>query len=71
METSNPPSPNGLPWRRAQRCNGGNCVEVAASGDAIIVRDSKSPHGPILTYGRSQWETFVEVIKQGAFDSLA
>ncbi len=70
MDTSIPPSPDGLSWRRAQRCNAGNCIEVAASGDAIIVRDSKSPQGPMLTYGRGQWENFVEGIKLGAFDRL-
>jgi hypothetical protein len=71
METSLPPSPDGLSWRRAQRCNAANCVEVAASGDAIVVRDSKSPQGPVLAYGRNQWATFVEGMKRGAFDTFA
>jgi hypothetical protein len=70
METSMPPSPDGLSWRRAQRCDAANCIEVAASGDSIVIRDSKSAQGPVLTYDRAEWETFVEGIKLGDFDSL-
>ncbi|MWA04267.1 DUF397 domain-containing protein [Actinomadura sp. LD22] len=44
----------GLTWRKASRSgeNGGNCIELAdaagAVADAVAVRDSKDPEGPVL-----------------------
>ncbi|MET9862367.1 DUF397 domain-containing protein [Streptomyces smyrnaeus] len=38
---------------------GGNCVEVAHTGSAVHVRDSKTVDGPRLTVARSGWATFV------------
>jgi len=29
---------------------GGECVEVAAAHDYTLIRDSKNPDGPILTF---------------------
>jgi hypothetical protein len=70
MQSSFPPSLGDLSWRIARRCNAGNCVRVAASGDVIVIGDSKSPDGPILTYSQSEWITFVEGIRHGDFDDL-
>ncbi|MFH9706533.1 DUF397 domain-containing protein [Streptomyces luteogriseus] len=40
--------------------NGGDCVEVAASLDAVYVRDSKAVgDGPVLRVGRGEWAAFV------------
>ncbi|MGY1434560.1 DUF397 domain-containing protein [Streptomyces reniochalinae] len=38
--------------------DGGNCVEVAHTGSAVHVRDSKTD-GPRLTVARSGWARFV------------
>ncbi|WP_225849072.1 DUF397 domain-containing protein [Streptomyces sp. HPF1205] len=39
---------------------GGNCVEVAATPDAIYVRDSKTAgDGPTLRVGPAAWAAFV------------
>jgi hypothetical protein len=59
-----------LSWRVAQRCNAGNCIRVAARGDTVFLGDSKAPEGPILSYSRSEWITFVEGIRRGDFDGL-
>ena len=59
-----------LSWRTALRCNGGECVQVAPKGNVIIIRDSKSPDGPFLTYSRAEWKTFVEGVRRGDFDDL-
>lgn len=37
----------------------GDCVEVAASGDEILVRDSKDPNGPTLAYSAQDWRRFL------------
>jgi hypothetical protein len=49
----------GLAWRKSRYTgsNGGNCVELAdaagAVADAVAVRDSKDPDGPILLVTRA------------------
>jgi hypothetical protein len=46
----------------------GNCVEVAAMPGAMIaVRDSKNPHGPVLTLTAGQWRAFTQGIRAGDF----
>lgn len=40
--------------------NGGDCVEVAASLDAVYARDSKAAgDGPVLRVSRREWAEFV------------
>ncbi|MDI2126021.1 DUF397 domain-containing protein [Yinghuangia seranimata] len=38
---------------------GGHCVEVAASAPTTLVRDSKRPSGPRLTFSRGAWTDFL------------
>jgi Domain of unknown function (DUF397) len=45
---------------------GGNCVEVARHYPcAVAVRDSKDPHGPVLTIGTPEWRDFIAEVKSG------
>lgn len=48
-------------WRKSSYsgAEGGQCVEVAATADAIWVRDSKQVAGPVLTVGADAWSAFV------------
>ncbi|MEV0275960.1 DUF397 domain-containing protein [Streptomyces sp. NPDC050610] len=43
--------------------NGGQCVEwspgIASTTGVVPVRDSKNPHGPILTVSPAAWASFV------------
>ena len=39
-------------------------------GSAVLIGDSKHPDGPVLTYSRAEWKTFVEGIRGGDFDDL-
>jgi hypothetical protein len=53
-------------WRKSTRSggNGGACVEVADNLPGVVgLRDSKDPSGPALTFGPSQWSTFVTAVK--------
>jgi Domain of unknown function (DUF397) len=59
-----------LSWRVARKCNGGECVRVAASGDEIIIGSSKHLDGPVISYSREEFAAFVEGIRQGDFDDL-
>ncbi|MCP9991440.1 DUF397 domain-containing protein [Streptomyces albogriseolus] len=38
---------------------GPDCVEVAATPASILVRDSKTPHGPRLTLTTTAWAAFL------------
>jgi hypothetical protein len=53
---------DGLHWFKSSYSgsDGGDCVEVAASLDAVHVRDSKAVSGgPVLRVGRGEWAAFV------------
>ncbi|GAA5184476.1 hypothetical protein GCM10023322_26040 [Rugosimonospora acidiphila] len=51
-------------WHRSSRCESGNCVEVAITDSAVLVRNSREP-GVELTFARAEWAEFVEAIKRG------
>jgi Domain of unknown function (DUF397) len=53
-------------WRKSSYSGQGNCVEVAADGHGVAVRDSKDPDGPALALGQHAWKSFVETIKRDA-----
>ena len=57
-------------WQKSTRSgpNCDNCVEVAFVGDAIAVRDSKHPTGPVLIFTGEEWDAFVGGAKDGEFD---
>jgi len=55
----------GAVWRKSSYSgsNGGTCIEVAAAGLAVAVRDSKDPNGPLLAFAADTWKTFAEQVK--------
>jgi predicted secreted Zn-dependent protease len=65
-----PDSQEGLSWRVARRCNGGACVQVAATSDGILIGSSLQPEGPVIACSPAEWAAFVEGIRQGDFDDL-
>jgi hypothetical protein len=58
-------------WQRSSFCSGGgnNCVEVAAEGSAIAIRESSAPH-TVLATDRTALRAFVLGVKDGRFDRL-
>ena len=60
----------GLTWRTALSCDGGACVQVAASEDGILLGNSRHPGGPVLDYTADEWHEFVAGVKKGDFDDL-
>ncbi|WP_459548116.1 DUF397 domain-containing protein [Nocardia sp. X0981] len=44
---------------------GGDCVEVAHMTDAVGVRDSKNPTGPVLSFDPDVWAEFIGTISAG------
>jgi hypothetical protein len=45
-----------------------NCVEVAFVDQAVAVRDSKDPTGPVLAFTPEEWGAFLGGAKDGEFD---
>lgn len=60
-----------LSWVKASSSYGsGNCVEVASVADGVLLRDSKNPAGPWLSYTGTEFRAFVTAARQGEFDHL-
>jgi hypothetical protein len=58
-------------WRKSVKTQqSGQCVEVARVEDAIGVRDSKDPHGPILIFTLDEFAAFLDGAANGEFDDL-
>ncbi|MFI6455042.1 DUF397 domain-containing protein [Streptosporangium amethystogenes] len=71
-------------WRESSLSgNGPDCVEVALAdtlqADAetaqdadrlVLVRDSKDPEGPVLSFTPSEWDVFLGMIKSGELADL-
>ncbi|MEO3925105.1 DUF397 domain-containing protein [Micromonosporaceae bacterium B7E4] len=53
-----------LDWHKSSRSESGQCVEVADNlPGRVLVRDSKDPHGPMLTFSVRQWRGLVALAK--------
>ncbi|MET8214811.1 DUF397 domain-containing protein [Streptomyces hirsutus] len=64
MKASSPePAVGELSWFKSSYSSGsgGDCVEVADAGTAVLVRDSKRPEAEILTVSAMQWTAFVRM----------
>ncbi len=59
-----------LVWRKSTRCGSGACVEVALVGTFSLVRDSKDPEGPVLTFSLPVWRGFIADLQAGDFDAV-
>jgi len=50
-------------WRRA--CESGECVEVRVEGDEVLVRGSRDPDGPVLSFTHAEWRAFCAAVVRG------
>ena len=58
----------GSAWRTSSYSgsNGGACVEVGTTGQAVAVRDSKDQDGPQLAFAADTWQAFTNQLKVSA-----
>ncbi|MFR9777722.1 DUF397 domain-containing protein [Micromonospora sp. MS34] len=57
---------SGANWKKSSRSSAnGQCVEVADLVDAVALRDSKDPAGPVLVFERVAWASFLVGAKDG------
>ncbi|WP_433266887.1 DUF397 domain-containing protein [Actinosynnema sp. CS-041913] len=54
-----------LTWRKSSYSGGANtdCVEIAQAGQAVAVRDSKNPTGPVIAFPLGKWQAFLAAIE--------
>jgi hypothetical protein len=54
-----------LMWQRAADCEANGCVEVAAADGEVLLRNSRDPEGPHLSFTRQEWLEFVVGVQAG------
>ncbi|GAA2620516.1 DUF397 domain-containing protein [Actinomadura fulvescens] len=57
-------------YRKSSFSGGVNdaCVEVKITNDAVMMRDSKDPAGPALSFTHEEWEAFLLGVKDEQFE---
>lgn len=59
------------PWIKATASTtGGECVEMRRADEAIEVRDSKDPQGPVLRFTPGEVAAWFDGARKGEFDHL-
>ncbi|MER6400873.1 Scr1 family TA system antitoxin-like transcriptional regulator [Kitasatospora sp. NPDC001603] len=58
-----------ISWRKSSYSgnNGGNCIEVAVGHPSLLVRDSKDPEGPVLSFPSTTWQSFIDAVRTDTF----
>jgi hypothetical protein len=54
-----------MDWRTStySNANGGNCVETASHGNAILVRDTQNRDGGTLAFNADAWVIFTDSLR--------
>jgi predicted secreted Zn-dependent protease len=55
-------------WRKATGSYNNGCVEVAHRPGYVVIRDSKNPNGPVLTFDATEWQAFLDGVKANEFE---
>ena len=57
-----------ITWRKSTASTANSaCVEVAFAGGLVLVRNSRDPLGPALSFSRQEWVAFLEGVSNGEF----
>ena len=48
------------PWRKSSASSSNGCVEVAAVGGPVLIRDSVDRDGAVLRFPPAAWSAFLE-----------
>lgn len=56
---------NSAAWRKSSYSggNGGNCVEVANIGCAVVIRDTRDRGGAVLSVPAEAWRAFTAALR--------
>jgi hypothetical protein len=59
-------------WRKSSYSGGeGNCVEVADSGNRVLMRDTQDRTGPVIKVSLAAWRRFAEQVKRSLASRLS
>ena len=61
--------PADLVWWRSSASESGSCVEVAFAQQSVLVRQSRNPAGPTLSFTLTEWAAFLAGVRNGEFDA--
>lgn len=53
-------------WRRSS--DGPGAVEVAFTGEWVLLRIAGDPEGRVLVYDHAEWDAFIDGARNGEFD---
>lgn len=62
------PEPGKRTWRRNTASGPNQCVEVAFAGQSVLVRNSRQPRGPWLSFTVPEWTAFLAGVRNGEFE---
>lgn len=57
-----------LDWHKASFCQTGECVEIAAYNDLVLMRSSAQPKMGYVYFTLEEFSSFLEAAKSGEFD---
>jgi hypothetical protein len=70
-KTGSPNTSAPTAWRKSTwSIANGQCVETAARGGRLVVRDSLDKAGPTATFTVSGWRSFLKAVKDGRLDAI-
>jgi hypothetical protein len=55
-------------WKSSYSSDSDNCVEVRVIPGGIVLRNSKDPDGPRVTYTEEEWDAFLKGAADGEFN---
>ena len=57
-----------LNWQKSTLCAAGECVEIAAHEDVVIMRNSSCPEAGYIYLSPTEFGDFVRAAKAGEYD---
>lgn len=57
-----------IAWVKSNRCEANACVEVAYTGNEVLVRNSADEASPVLRFTTAEWVAFLGGVRDGDFD---
>jgi hypothetical protein len=57
-----------LLWRKSSASGTSGCVEIAIIDRIVLMRDSRDPDGPWLSFSVQEWVVFLEAVRKGEFE---
>jgi hypothetical protein len=56
-----------LTWQKSSLCQNGECVEIAAHGSSVLMRNTSRPKD-LAHFTATEFRLFLEAAKSGEFD---